>query len=133
MLNAYFVGPTGIRTPASTEKTITIERNRVHLAPGEEAVHERHSLIWQGKVHIVMRIEVPCTVRFERLGQRSAEYGPFDVLTMVDGMLMVSIDAEAPLARFEYSSKSWIEPSTMIVWERVIISSTDAPAERPAG
>ena len=125
MLNAYFVGPTGHRTPASSEPSITVERDRVRLSPGEEAVHERHTLLWQGKSHIVLRIESPVVVHFEREGGRSPDYGPFSVLTMVDGMLLTSLDAEAPLARFEYSSKSWLEPATMIVWERVVITSRD--------
>ncbi len=124
MLNAYFVGPTGVRTPASTERSITIERNRIRLAPEQEAVHERHTLNYQSKVHLVLRVESPCVVHFERDDKRSADVGPFEVLTMVDGMLLTSLDAEAPLARFEYASKAWLEPSTMIVWERVVITSS---------
>jgi hypothetical protein len=125
VLNAYFVGPTGIKTQASTEESIVIERNRIKLSPGEEAVHERHTLVWQGKTHIVLRIESPAVVYYERGSERSPEFGPFPVLTMVDGMLMTNLDAESPLVRFEFTTKAWLDPSTMIVWDRVIIASRE--------
>ena len=124
MLKAYFVSPTGFKTPAGKDLSVLlIDRDRLKISD-HVGVHERHTINYDGKTQLVMRIESPCVVHLERDSERSAEMGPFDELTLVDGMLLGHLDAEAPLARFEYSMKSWIDPKTMIVWERVIITST---------
>ena len=126
MLKAYFVSPTGFKTPAGKDLSqIVIDRDRVKIS-NHEGVHDRHTINWDGKPQLVMRIESPCVVHLERDSERSEERGPFDELTLVDGMLLGHLDAEAPLARFEYTTKSWFEPTTMIVWERLVITSTAA-------
>lgn len=123
-MQAHLITPRGVKRAVGRTlgTTVSICRDELRLQDGTPSARYKGGR-WEldGSDYSILRIDSPVTVQLELDGQRSALYGPFPTIMLVDGVLLTQHQPDA-IAQLDIASLKWIEQSTQLPWDCIQLS-----------
>lgn len=133
MILTWTVTKTGVRRKLkhSPRSTLRIHRNEFWFDPdAPPAIYRDGEWQFQDSVCLILRMDSPVRVQFERNRKRSKVYGPFTPVYLLNGFVYYEGE-EVPLGDFDVHTLLWTETKTGEKWTGLIFVDASAQA-RPA-
>lgn len=126
MISLRMLSPfTGDSPTIGPVRAVVITGERMTLDGKEVAVHRNGQWHHAGRHYTTILLDSPIRLSFEDdFGNRSATYGPFDSLKLVDGAIRTGESFRDVISRLDESSKHWVVYDEPGEWLRAVFVST---------